>query len=60
LTDALHSLMNDPTRREELGRQGKRAVHAGRSDEQMARATVKVYQERLEPSRIIKPDRAAG
>ena len=60
LTEALASLMRDPARREELGRQGREAVHSTRSDDQMARATLEVYRRHLLSSGTESPGRAVG
>jgi glycosyltransferase involved in cell wall biosynthesis len=60
LTEALASLMGEPARREELGRQGRAAVHATRGDDQMARATLEIYRQHLRSSGTGSQGRAVG
>ena len=44
----LRALMDDPSRRAELGRKGREAVRRDYSDEAMARRTLAVYERYLE------------
>jgi glycosyltransferase involved in cell wall biosynthesis len=44
LAEAMHSLLNNPHRRRQLGEAGKRAIRAGFTDEHMARNMMKVYE----------------
>lgn len=44
IAEGISQLMNDRDHREQLGQQGKEAVHRGFSDDVMAEATLAVYQ----------------
>ena len=46
-TEGILELMNDPKRREDLGRRGKEAVHQRFSDDIMAEETLAVYRKHL-------------
>jgi glycosyltransferase involved in cell wall biosynthesis len=56
LAAALGELLQDPERRERLGRAGREAVHARYSDTTMAAATLKLYERCLD----ARPAAAAG
>ena len=44
IAEGIFQLMNNPSYREQLGQQGKEAVHRGFSDDLMAEATLAVYR----------------
>jgi len=50
LVDGLERLLDDPALRRTLGARGRESVHGSFDDEQMARATVAVYETYLQQS----------
>jgi glycosyltransferase involved in cell wall biosynthesis len=47
IAEAIHSLIQDPNKAKELGESGKKAVHEKFSDDQMAKATLELYNKFL-------------
>jgi glycosyltransferase involved in cell wall biosynthesis len=52
LAEGIQALMNDVSLRERLGRHGKASVHRDFNDKKMAEATLEVYQQYVNKSRI--------